>query len=54
MVDANQLSLKDYHKVRRSIDVYKLNTAEVPHLSALDNEWIYGVPGVGKSKMVRD
>lgn len=54
MVADNQLSLRDYSKVVKSIQLYKLNVDDPPALGRLENLWIWGQPGVGKSFSVRE
>lgn len=54
MVKDGRLSLRDYHKVKSAATTYKLETAKLPELSDLRNEWLYGPPGVGKSRKARD
>lgn len=52
-VEDGDIALKDYAKVKASVDLYKLVTMRHPDLEALDNHWIYGDAGVGKSRMAR-
>lgn len=53
MVANGQLSLKDYTKVTKSIQQYKLVTDCPCNTRALQNFWLWGEPGVGKSSLAR-
>jgi len=53
-LEAGHISIKDYGKVKGNIDLYKNCTQRPDELQSLDNEWIYGKPGVGKTKGVID
>lgn len=54
MVLNGTVSLKDYQKLKKSIELFKLNTLAPSNLGSLQNLWIHGDPGVGKSSGVRD
>lgn len=47
------LSIERYATVKKSIDLYRLCTLKHPDLEKLENFWIYGATGVGKSRAVR-
>lgn len=47
------IDIKEYAKVKASMELYKLITATFTDLTSLDNHWFYGEPGVGKSKRAR-
>lgn len=53
-LEDGHISIKDYGRVKSCIDLYKNCTQKPPALTELDNEWIYGKPGVGKTKSVMD
>ena len=53
-LDAGHIDLKDYPKIKSAIDLYKACTQPVQELRQLDNLWIYGKPGVGKTRYVLD
>lgn len=54
MVENGQLSIKEYLKVKNSISVFKLCTAKFEELPNLQNQWIWGDSGAGKSRAARD
>ncbi len=41
-------------KLKLNIDLYRNCTEKPDDLKKLDNEWIYGLPGIGKTKYVID
>jgi len=45
------VSVKDYPRVKSAIDLYKACTHK-PDSVPMDNEWIYGRPGIGKTRGV--
>lgn len=51
-LDAGHISVKDYGRVKSNIDLYLNCTQKLEALTELDNEWIYGRPGVGKTSDV--
>lgn len=53
MVRCGELSLKDYIKVRNAVQIYNMVNKDHEPLEELDNHWIYGPTGVGKSMGVR-
>jgi len=50
-LEAGLVSVKDYGRVKSNIDLYLNCTTKMDHLESLDNDWIYGEPGVGKTRM---
>lgn len=53
-VEEGHIHLKDYMKVRQAIDCINAEKAEIKDLIELENEWIWGPPGAGKSRRARD
>lgn len=51
-LDAGYISVKDYGRVKSNIDLYRNCTMKPDMLQELNNEWIYGRPGVGKTRRV--
>lgn len=51
-LEAGLVSVKDYARVKGCIDLYLNCTSKPAELTELDNEWIYGKPGVGKTRSV--
>lgn len=41
-------------KLKSNIDLYRNCTEKPDDLKKLDNEWVYGKPGIGKTKYVID
>lgn len=54
MVESGQLSLKEYAKVKKSIQLYKLHADCPVAVGEIRNAWFHGDPGVGKSRGCRD
>ncbi len=50
-LEAGHISVKDYPRVKSAIDLYKACTTK-PESVPMDNEWIYGLPGIGKTRGV--
>ncbi len=54
MVEDGRLSIMQYKKLKENLNSYKLHTAIHPTLGSLNNEWVYGPSGTGKSRYVRE
>ena len=50
-LEAGFVTVKDYPRVKSAIDLYKACTFK-PESVPMDNEWIYGTPGIGKTRGV--
>lgn len=48
-VEDDIINIKEYGRVKSNIDLYKACTHRPPLLNDLNNLWIYGEPGVGKT-----
>jgi len=48
-VENGVISIANYGRVKSNIDLYSNCTMSMGHLTELDNEWIYGKPGIGKT-----
>lgn len=48
------ITVQNYGRVKSNIDLYKNCTRRPEALEHMDNEWIYGQPGVGKTRNVID
>lgn len=48
------IPIAEYLKVKKSLDAYKIATMEATESSTVRGIWIYGPPGVGKSRYARD
>lgn len=48
------IPLRDYAKIKHNIELFKSITVKHAILDQLTNQWIYGPPGVGKSRGVRE
>lgn len=53
MVKDGHLSFRDYAKVTKSIQQFKLATDCPSSTTSLQNFWLWGKPGVGKSSLAR-
>lgn len=51
-VKDGDIDIKDYGRVKANIDLFKNCTSEHISLEKLDNYWIYGPPGIGKTSKV--
>jgi len=47
-LEEGSISVKDYPRVKSAIDLFKACTHK-PDCTPMDNEWIYGEPGAGKT-----
>lgn len=46
--------LFDYNKLKANVRAFQRDTANVSNLTKLENEWVYGGTGAGKSKYVHE
>lgn len=46
--------MKDYLKVKQAVTTYRLATQKLDDITELKNEWIWGLPGAGKSRPTRE
>lgn len=53
-LDEGLFHIKDYDKVVKNMDLYKLRTQEPMRTDEVKGIWVYGEPGVGKSHWVKD
>jgi len=53
-VDEGFIKVGDYKRVKISIELYKSSTRKIADNSTLEHEWVYGDPGVGKSRYARE
>lgn len=53
LVEENKINIRDYEKIRRSINLYKLDKNTMDR-EPEENLWIVGKPGIGKSYWVRE
>jgi len=53
-VEDGVIKIGDYKRFKISIELYKSSTAKLDEIPDLLNEWVYGDPGVGKSKYARE
>jgi len=49
-IDEGFIHIREYGKIKSNIDLFKNCTAEPKALDKLDNIWIYGRPGTGKTR----
>lgn len=52
-VKDGDISIQDYPKYKHAIDLFNATANKHTDLTCLDNEWIVGKPGVGKSHYAR-
>jgi len=52
-VDEGIIGVGEFKRFKISVDLYKSCTAKIADLTELDNEWVFGDPGVGKSRYAR-
>jgi len=52
-VKDGDISLMQYAKLKHSIELYNACSVKHSDLNRLDNKWVYGPPGVGKSRKAR-
>jgi len=53
-VEDGIIALANYRKVKQSIDAYRIATAQPIDNPTTRGLWIWGPPGVGKSRYARD
>ena len=53
MVAKGMIRVTEYSKLKRSYDQYMMDTVKVDDRDILDNDWIYGKSGLGKSSGIR-
>lgn len=53
MVAEGRVNIREYERLKKAQNLYKLNTHKLTELSKLTNLWIYGATGTGKSSGVR-
>ena len=53
-VDNGLVHIKDYKKMKESLQLYQLNTKSLGDRDKLENLWIHGKSGAGKSHYVRE
>ena len=53
-VEDGLIKIGDYKRFKISVELYKSSTRVLESLGSLDHEWIWGDPGVGKSKYARN
>lgn len=52
-VEDGDIDISQYAKLKHNIDLFKSVTTPIGDLAELDNEWIWGPPGTGKSRGAR-
>jgi len=52
-VDQGVIGVGEYKRFKISVELYKSTTRKIADLDELDNEWVFGDPGVGKSRYAR-
>jgi len=52
-VDEGVIGVGEYKRFKISVELYKSTVRKIADLDVLDNEWVFGDPGVGKSRYAR-
>lgn len=53
-VELGYININKYLELKRNIDAYKIATVKPTESATTRGLWIWGPPGIGKSRYVRD
>jgi len=53
-VEDGLIKIGDYKRFKISVELYKSSTRVLECVDTLEHEWVWGDPGVGKSKYARN